>query len=225
MTAFAIFDIDGTLVDSRWMIQAAMERAFNAKGLTPPVYEQTRQIVGLTLSVAIDRLAPRDLGAEALAELTEGYKQAFMDMRMAGEESEPLYAGATELLADLKSSGWQIGIATGKSRRGLDAVMKRENWFDIFDCSFCADDGPGKPHPHMVNENLKALTAHPENAVMIGDTHFDMSMGKAAGVHAIGVDWGFHSFDEVKAGGADVMVSTMGELSAALSGFRAKIIS
>ncbi len=223
-TPLAIFDIDGTLVDSRYMIQAAMERAFTARDLTPPVYEQTRQIVGLSLGVAIDRLAPRDLGPDALAELTEGYKNAFIAMRQAGEESEPLYDGATDLLTSLKSEGWHMGIATGKSRRGLDAVMSREGWFDIFDCSFCADDGPGKPHPHMVNENLRALTADPQNAVIIGDTHFDMSMGKAAGVHAIGVDWGFHNFAEVKAGGADVMVSTMGELSAALTQFKTQVL-
>lgn len=218
----AIFDIDGTLVDSRYMIQAAMERAFKGQGLTPPEYDQTRQIVGLSLGVAIDRLAPRDLGADALSDLVDAYKNAFIAMRQAGEESEPLYDGAAELLADLKLSGWKLGVATGKSRRGLDAVMSRENWFDVFDCSFCADDGPGKPHPHMVNANLSALSFNAQNAVIIGDTHFDMSMGKAAGVHAIGVDWGFHSFDEVKAGGADVMVSTMGELSGALAGFAKK---
>ena len=219
----AIFDIDGTLVDSRYMIQTAMERAFTAKGLTPPEYDQTRQIVGLSLEVAIDRLAPRDLGSAGLANLVEAYKDAFITMRRAGEESEPLYDGTADLLTGLKSGGWNLGVATGKSRRGLDAVMKREGWFDIFDCSFCADDGPGKPHPHMVNANLSALSVNSQNAVIIGDTHFDMSMGKAAGVHAIGVDWGFHSFDEVKAGGADVMVSTMSELSGALSGFARKI--
>ena len=221
----AIFDIDGTLVDSRYMIQAAMERAFNAQGLTPPEYDQTRQIVGLSLATAIDRLAPRDLGPDALNDLVEAYKNAFIAMRQAGEESEPLYDGANDLLGALKSGGWQLGVATGKSRRGLDAVMNREGWFDVFDCSFCADDGPGKPHPHMVNANLNALTVNAQNAVIIGDTHFDMSMGKAAGVHAIGVDWGFHSFDEVKAGGADVMVSTMGELSGALTGFAKRLAS
>ncbi len=215
----AIFDIDGTLVDSRYMIQAAMERAFHAEGLIPPAYDQTRKIVGLSLETAIDRLAPRDLKSSRLTQLVEAYKNSFIAMRQAGEESEPLYDGASDLLATLKSGGWQLGVATGKSRRGLDAVMKRERWFDVFDCSFCADDGPGKPHPHMVNANLNALSVNPQNAAIIGDTHFDMSMGKAAGVHAIGVDWGFHSFDEVKAGGADIMVSTMTELSGALNNF------
>jgi len=122
----AIFDIDGTLVDSRYMIQTA--------------------------------------------NLVEAYKDAFITMRRAGEESEPLYDGTADLLTGLKSGGWNLGVATGKSRRGLDAVMKREGWFDIFDCSFCADDGPGKPHPHMVNANLSALSVNAQNAVIIGDT-------------------------------------------------------
>lgn len=221
----AIFDIDGTLVDSRYMIQAAMERAFIAQKLTAPSYDQTRTIVGLSLKVAIDRLAPRNISASDLDELVEGYKTAFVQMRQAGEEHEPLYAGASELLTHLANSGWTLGIATGKSRRGLDAVMTRENWHDLFACSYCADDGPGKPHPHMVLENLRHTGKPSANAVIIGDTHFDMSMGKAAGIHAIGVDWGFHTASEIAGGGADVMVSTMGELSAALGQFKQKRVA
>lgn len=221
----AIFDIDGTLVDSRYMIQAAMERAFIAHNLIAPKYDQTRTIVGLSLKTAIDRLAPRDISASDLDDLVEGYKTAFMEMRQAGEEHEPLYTGASDLLVNLANSGWTLGIATGKSRRGLDAVMTREDWHDIFACSYCADDGPGKPHPHMVLENLRHTGRTAANAVIIGDTHFDMSMGKAAGVHAIGVDWGFHTASEIVSGGADVMVSTMGELSAALGQFKQKRVA
>ena len=219
----AIFDIDGTLVDSRYMIQEAMVRAFKAQGLPAPSYDTTRSIVGLSLKTAIDRIAPRDLDSEALDALVEGYKNAFIAMRQAGEEHEPLYDDAAKLLETLNKDGWTLGVATGKSRRGLDAVINREGWSDVFACSFCADDGPGKPHPHMVLENLRAANVPASHAVIIGDTHFDMAMGKSAGVHAIGVDWGFHTASEIQTGGADVMISTMAELYAALGQFKTKL--
>lgn len=218
----AIFDVDGTLVDSRHVIHTAMQRAFTAYGLTPPEYDDTRRIVGLTLHVAIDRLAPRDLGEAAVMELTEHYKQAFVDMRHEPDNHEPLYGGAAELITSLKDEGWALGIATGKSRRGLDAIMETMGWNDIFDAHYCSDDGPGKPDPHMVNANLMSLGVTADRAVTIGDTSFDMIMSKRANVHAIGVDWGFHTRDEISSGGADHIVSTMDDLRGALTRFAAR---
>ena len=219
----AIFDIDGTLVDSRAVITNAMAEAFTAQGLTPPNYDATRHIVGLSLLEAVDKLAPRDMLHDDLLELVERYKTAFVKARQSGDDHEPLYVGVVDMLETLKTSGWKIGVATGKSRRGLDAIIKRHDFGRFFDVHFCADDGPGKPHPFMVQANLQALDASAHHAVMIGDTSFDMIMASAAGVATIGVDWGFHTRAEVLESGADKMVSTMEGLGLALGAFAKRL--
>ena len=214
-----IFDIDGTLVDSRKVISECMSAAFAQQGLIAPSYDETRKIVGLSLLEAVDRLAPKDLAHDDLLALVEAYKNEFISRRHAGRLDEPLYEGAIELLAGLKSANWNIGVATGKSRRGLDAIIETHGFGEYFDCHFCADDGPGKPHPHMVQANLDTLGRPAGSAVMIGDTSFDMIMAKAAGVSAYGVDWGFHTEAEIRSGGADDMFSTMADLSSGLKSF------
>ncbi len=219
LVTLAIFDIDGTLIDSRKVITDCMAAAFLRHDLSPPDYNQTRQIVGLSLLEAVDRLAPQGLSHEALLALVESYKDEFVSRRQTGELHEPLYDGAMDLLLSLKNANWDIGVATGKSRRGLDAVIASHGFSDIFDCHFCADDGPGKPHPHMVRANLDALGRSADVSVVIGDTSFDMLMAKAAGVSAFGVDWGFHTVDEIKAGGADVVLSSMDALEHSLVQF------
>ncbi len=220
---FVIFDIDGTLVDSRKVISDCMAAAFMRRDLTPPHYEQTRKIVGLSLMEAVDTLAPKGLLHEELLALVDTYKDEFISRRRAGNLHEPLYGGAMDLLVGLKNANWDIGVATGKSRRGLDAIIQTHGFAPYFDCHFCADDGPGKPHPHMVQANLDAIGRSASAAVMIGDTSFDMLMAKAAGVAAFGVNWGFHTEDEIMAGGADVMFSTMDGLSKGLEGFAQRL--
>lgn len=216
---FVIFDIDGTLVDSRKVISDCMAAAFMRRELAPPSYDQTRKIVGLSLLEAVDRLAPPNLSHDDLLQLVEVYKDEFISRRRAGDLHEPLYDGALELLRRLKNANWAIGAATGKSRRGLDAIIKTHGFDDYFDCHFCADDGPGKPHPHMLQANLDALGRPASSSVMIGDTSFDMIMAKAAGVSAYGVDWGFHTTEEIKSGGADMMFSSMDDLGRGLDHF------
>jgi len=208
----AIFDIDGTLIDSRHMITQSMQTAFTACGYDRPDYDKVRSIVGLSLDVAIERIAPKGLGSSELGALVESYKTAFVHLYETQKVEEPLYAGAVDMLQSLKDEGWLVGVATGKSRRGLDRVIKTHNFEPVFDCHFCADDGPGKPEPYMVTTNLMALDVAPAHALIIGDTSFDMLMGKRAGVRAVGVDWGFHTKDEIQAGGADVIISSMIEL-------------
>ena len=223
--AFVIFDIDGTLVDSRKVISDCMAAAFAGQGLRPPSYDETRKIVGLSLLEAVDRLAPPNLSHENLLKLVEAYKNEFISRRQAGELHEPLYDGVKELLTDLKNANWNIGVATGKSRRGLDAIIKTHGFSDYFDCHFCADDGPGKPHPHMIQANLDALGRTAGSSVMIGDTSFDMIMAKAAGVSAYGVDWGFHTVTEINSGGADLLFSSMDDLGRGLESFASALMA
>ena len=195
----AIFDMDGTLVDSRQSIQNAMSAAFNACGLPPPVYDDTRKIVGLGLMEACRTLAPshRDLPG-----LVAAYKQAFVDQRRAAGFEEPLYDGALATLERLANENWLIGMATGKSHAGIRAVFERHPLADYFDTIWCADDGPGKPHPFMCHEAMRAVGADESVSVIIGDATFDMQMGRAANIHALGVSWGFGQEAELRAAGA-----------------------
>lgn len=195
--------------------------AFEALNLPAPGYEQTRQIVGLSLVPAIQRLAP-DLPESAYPRLAEAYRDAFIANRAAGL-SEPLYAGVVELLPALKAQGWALGIATGKARRGVDVFLERHDFKALFDAAYCADDGPGKPDPHMLNQNMRALERSSDVTIMIGDTSFDMAMARAAGCYAQGVSWGFHTPDEVHAGGAHHVAEDFAALTRELQSFSAQI--
>ena len=214
----AVWDVDGTLVDSRRSIQQAMTAAFQAENLAAPPYDATRRIVGLSLPEAVSTLAP-DLPADRLARLTQAYKDAWVEMHARPGFQEPLYPGAAALLERLRAEGWQLAMATGKSRRGVEAVVAMHGWADVFASTHCADDGPGKPHPAMLHAALAALGAQGADTVMIGDTSFDMAMAQAAGARAQGVAWGFHTPDEVRAGGAVHVAADMEELGAELDRF------
>ncbi len=210
----AVFDVDGTLVDSRRSIADAMDMAFTALSLAPPGYAETRRIVGLSLRPAIATLAP-DQPEERYALLADAYKDAFVANRAAGH-FEPLYDGARDLVAQLRDDGWRLGVATGKARRGVDAFLDTHGFVGWFDAAFCADDGPGKPDPHMLRLVIDAVGADLRHTVMIGDTSFDMAMARAANVHAQGVSWGFHTADEIRGGGAHHVVDDMPALETAL---------
>lgn len=201
MTAkLAVFDVDGTLVDSRRSIAEAMAQAFRALNLAAPGYEETRRIVGLSLEPAIAVLAP-GLDRSRYPVLAQAYKDAFVANREAGLV-EPLYAGAKEIVTELRAAGWKLGVATGKARRGVEVFIERHGFDGLFDAAFCADDGPGKPDPHMLNLVIDSVGADKAHTVMIGDTSFDMAMGVAAGARSLGVDWGYHELDDLIAAGA-----------------------
>lgn len=214
---FAVFDIDGTLVDSRAIITACMDKAFIGAGLPPPGFERTRRVIGLSLAVGLEQLAPQ--ADDALRTLIlESYRTAFFEMRQDPAFLSPAYEGADALLRSLLADHWVLGIATGKSRRGLDAMLEQHAWGDLFQAHFCADDGPGKPHPHMVLENMRVVGARPEQTLVIGDSEHDMAMAVAAGTTAIGVSWGFGTTEEMLAAGAVRVTHQMSELEEALKG-------
>lgn len=210
-----MFDLDGTLVDSRRTIDLAVRDAWMSVGLEPPGYERTRRIVGLSLDDAVRELAP-ELPAPRYRELGEAYKEAFLKNRSDGHE-EPLYVGALETVRALKQQGWLLGIATGKSHRGVRHFLEHYGARDLFDAAFCAEDGPGKPDPHMLHLNMRTLDADPERTIMIGDTSHDMKMARTAQCYAAGVSWGFHTEAEIRAGGAHEVVDTFEALASLLA--------
>ncbi|MCC5956364.1 MAG: HAD-IA family hydrolase [Natronohydrobacter sp.] len=192
-----VFDVDGTLIDSQAHICAAMSAAFEGIGHPVPAPEAVLGIVGLSLPVAVAQLAP-DLPETAHRELVEGYKGAFMGLR--AETLSPLYPGAAEVL-DLLEADPQIvlGIATGKSRRGMDHIMAAHGWAGRFATVQVSDDHPSKPHPSMIAACLRDTGLAARQAVMVGDTRFDMQMARAAGVRGLGVAWGYHAADTLEA--------------------------
>ena len=200
----ALFDCDGTLVDGQAGVIAAMEAAFAAVRLPAPDRHQVRRIVGLSLPQAIRLLAPdADEDARQAADLA--YREAFRAAREAGSLVEPLYDGISDLVADLGREGWLLGVATGKSQRGLDHCLAMHGLSAHFVTLQTADHHPSKPHPSMIDTALAETGADRATCVMIGDTQFDMAMAVNAGVRAIGVDWGYHSADELREAGAEAV--------------------
>jgi phosphoglycolate phosphatase len=208
----AIFDCDGTLVDGQASICNAMESAFAAAGLPAPDLHQVRRMVGLSLPQAMLRLAP-GISAEQQQELVEHYKQAFRAAREAGELQQPLYAGIADVVVRLHDAGWQLGVATGMSRRGLDHVLAAHGLTRYFSTLQTADDHPSKPDPAMLEAALFDVAGEPAQAVMIGDTAYDMQMASDAGVRAIGVDWGYHDSDELRRAGAEYVAASPAALA------------
>jgi phosphoglycolate phosphatase len=213
----AVFDIDGTLVDSRVSIHEASCEAARVMGLPEPDYERVRQGVGLSLTEAMRRLEP-GLDTAGLAAFVGAFQAAFRRLYDSGHV-EPLYDGAMEHLHRLKADGWRLALATGQNRRGVTRNMLREGWADLFVSSHCAEDGPGKPDPAMLRAAMAACDAHPEMTVMIGDTAHDATMAVNAGVVPIGVSWGFHTHEEQRAAGVVHVASDFNDLEAALMRF------
>lgn len=197
----ALFDCDGTLVDSQHNIVSAMAGAFTAAELVPPERHRILSIIGLSLPQAVAVLAP-DLPPHIHHHVAEGYKKAFQGMRGEGAVSEPLYDGIADLVHALHADGWMLGVATGKSDRGLNLCLTHHGLIDRFVTLQTADRHPSKPHPSMVEQAMADAGASPETTVMIGDTTFDMEMAVNAGVRALGVGWGYHAPDMLVAAGA-----------------------
>lgn len=208
----AIFDCDGTLIDSQHSIVAAMQRAFEAVALPCPARDACLSIVGLSLPQAIARLLPEAESAFH-AEVVEHYKHAFHDLRRTGQLREPLYDGIVELLDALEADGWLLAIATGKSDRGLRLALDELGMTKRFVSLQTADRHPSKPHPSMIEAALAQAGVACEQAVMIGDTSYDMAMACAAGVRALGVGWGYHSPAALLAAGAQSVAMDSGELA------------
>jgi phosphoglycolate phosphatase len=213
----AVFDCDGTLVDGQAAVCDAMEAAFAEAGLPPPPRNDVRRIVGLSLPQAVRTLTP---GADGLTQATvvDAYKAAFRAAREGGQLEEPLFEGLRELLGELREAGWELAVATGKSDRGLAACLAGHGIDSLFGSLQTADRHPSKPHPAMLEAALAAYDASADEAVMIGDTSFDMAMARAAGVRAIGVAWGYHSPAELREAGAEAVAASVDELKGLLDG-------
>ncbi len=201
-----LFDCDGTLVDSQHDIVDAMTHAFETHGLAPPARTETLRIVGLSVPEAIAALAPAH--SEATREtLAAAFRTGGPLKHAAGGKNDPLYPGAAELIAHLAlRDDFVLGVATGKSRRGVARLFDRYGWHEHFKTVQTADTNPSKPHPGMIETALSETGIASAQCIMIGDTSFDMAMARAAGIRALGVSWGYHPVTAVEAAGAHQIV-------------------
>lgn len=215
-----IFDCDGTLVDSQHTIVAAMEWAFAGAGLASPERNAITRVVGLSLGEAVSRLVP-DADEARVRMLAEAYKAAFAELRRNAAHEEPMFPGVRDALFELaRRENTVLAMATGKSRRGVDAVLEREGFHGVFQSIQTADTHPSKPHPSMVLAAMAEAGARPRETVMIGDTTYDIEMALGAGAAALGVAWGYHDPLELKRAGAHAVVDQGAHLVAAIDRLR-----
>ena len=211
MNRLALFDCDGTLVDSQHNICLCMEDAFGRAGLDAPGRGAIKRIVGLSLVEAVGALLP-DQPRALVEQVAEDYKTAFQRLRGRGLVEEPLFSGIIDALDALSAEGWALGVATGKSDRGLALCLAHHGVKHMFVTLQTADRHPSKPHPSMARQAMVDAGATPSTTIMIGDTSYDMAMGIAAGARSLGVDWGYHEPLELRAAGAYHVASHASEL-------------
>lgn len=209
----AVFDVDGTLVDSLAAIVRSMAGAAEIAGLAAPDPSVVRGVVGLPLLEAVARVFP-EAPAGLHPRLAQGYKDTFWTQHESDSTEEALFPGMTDVLDRVEATGALLGIATGKGRRGLDAVLERHGLAGRFVTLQTGDVGPGKPHPDMLHRAIAECGVEAQDTVMIGDTTFDIAMARAAGVTAIGVAWGYHAVPDLHATGADYVAERTGDLPA-----------
>lgn len=209
----ALFDCDGTIVDSAAVIHTCMERTFEDFGVARPALSHTKSIIGLTLDIAIAQMLGRPVDPE-IAAMTARYKEHFMLHRQNGGVLEPAYSGLLPLIAVLAARDDVIlGVVTGKSRRGLEAILAHHGLSKLFFTTRTADDCPSKPHPAMVLECCAEAGVDPERTTVIGDAIYDMQMAVSAGARAVGVSWGYGPVEALRAAGAHHVVDHADEIA------------
>lgn len=212
----AIFDCDGTLVDSQHSIIKAMDMTCDTYKTNRISRDSVRRVVGLPLEIAMANLF-KERSTKEHHEMAETYRQHFRKMRIDGDVEEPLFPGTLEALNQLESNGWLLGVATGKAMRGLIPTLETHNLQDKFVTLQTACRAMGKPHPEMVEKALNETGVEAQNAIVIGDTTYDIHMAGNANVKSIGVAWGYHDIDELTHAGAACVIHSFAELPDAIN--------
>ena len=208
----ALFDYDGTIVDSAIMIVEGAIAAFRICGLPDPDPKKVRENIGKPLAIALDEYMPPGYNVTP-NEISEAYRSWYAEQGRLGLQNEPLYPGVVELLKELKTDDWLIGIATNKSRIGLTNGLAKHSLSDMFDITLSTDENIPKPNPAMAIKSMNDLGVDKENCVMVGDTINDIGLGVNAGITSIGVTWGYNDENLLTSAGADYLVDDANELS------------
>jgi len=206
--AVYVFDWDGTLIDSAGRIVACLRAAAADSGLEDRDDATFGDIIGLGLPEAIGRLYPGLDGDRAL-QFRDAYAAHF---RSADVQPSSFFPGAMETLSELRARGHRLAVATGKSRRGLDRVLAGLGLGEFFDATRCADETASKPHPQMLLEIFAELGVAPAEALVVGDTEYDMEMARRAGAPGIGVSYGVHGCERLMRHGPVRIIGSLAEL-------------
>ena len=210
-----IFDWDGTLVDSIGRIVESMHCAADASGLPRLSDEAVKGIIGLALPEAIATLYPQLRDAPLIERFLNSYTEHYLSQEHA---PSPLFPGVAESLAAFRQQGYRLAVATGKTRRGLHRVLQGHGWVDYFDITRCADETASKPHPLMLHEILAHCGVAPEQALMVGDSSFDLQMARNAGMDSVAVGYGAQALDGLRDYGPRLAINEFSELRAWLEG-------
>ena len=208
-----VFDWDGTLIDSVEHIAGSLHNAAQAMGLPLRPMQAYRDIIGLGMMEALEKLYP-GIEPSEIEDLRERYARHFFSREVLPTS---LFPGVAELLETLQSAGVGLAVATGKSRRGLDRALLSSGLQAYFGCTRCADETRSKPDPLMLRQILEHYGVGPAQTVMVGDTVYDLDMAQRASIPAIGVTWGVHDVDELAAFDPVAIVDGIDDLAAALS--------
>lgn len=211
-----VFDMDGTLIDTQGLIAEHMAAAFTGAGLAAPVLAEVRRIIGLSLPLAMARLAGTD-DAVVVGGLVDSYRERYRASLELATDREPLFPGAREALDRLRARPKTLlGIATGKGLAGVHRILANHGLSDYFTTVQTPDHNPSKPHPGMLLRAMDETGATKAETAMVGDTTFDIELARAAGAAAIGVAWGYHDPAELRAAGAHVVIDTYDQLDEAI---------
>jgi phosphoglycolate phosphatase len=202
-----VFDWDGTVVDSTAPIVRAVQAAYRDLGLAPPEEQAARYIIGLKLDTAFSHLSPK-LSEKAIDELLNRYRYHYWQ----SDADIPLFEGISALLEKLDHEDYFLGVATGKSRKGLDRMLRQNGLMQRFHVTRCADESFSKPHPEMLLYLMDRLGMTPEQTLMIGDTTHDIEMAKNAQVRALAVSYGAHDKDNLRKSGPLAIVDSVAAL-------------
>lgn len=184
-----IFDWDGTLMDSIDKIVSCMKQAAITAELEVPSSQAIRNIIGLSLDKAMAELYPTEPLHQHVA-IKNAYREQYA---VHNQQQTPFYPGIKEWLLSLKTQGYTLAVATGKGRNGLNRVLYQHDVHDLFSVTYCADETSSKPDPLMLNKILEDLDMQPHQALMIGDSSYDLQMANNANIACVGVDYGVHS--------------------------------
>ena len=208
----ALFDYDGTIVDSAIMIVEGAIAAFRICGLPDPDPKKVRENIGRPLATALNFYMPPGYNVSP-EQISEAYRTWYAEQGRLGLQNEPLYPGMIELLYELKANDWLIGIATNKSRIGLTNGLAKHDLSDMFDITLSTDENIPKPNPAMATRAMTELGVDKNNCVITGDTVNDIGLGVNAGIKSIGVTWGYNKMELLKSAGASHLVNNSSELN------------
>ena len=208
----ALFDYDGTIVDSAIMIVEGAIAAFRMCGLPDPNPQKVRENIGKPLAIALDEYMPPGYNVTP-EQISEAYRSWYAEQGRLGLQNEPLYTGVVDLLKELKADEWLIGIATNKSRIGLTNGLAKHDMSNFFDITLTTDENIPKPNPAMAIKAMKDLGIQDKFCVIIGDTINDIGLGVNAGITSIGVTWGYNDKNLLLTAGATHLVDNASDLS------------